>query len=767
MPPPLGTHPWRIEENHFDQQAVAWRESLFALGNGELGFRGDFEEGYPQGVQGIEGHYWNGVYLRRPLSHGENAPGLAQWCDYMPALMNGRGLRITVNGQSLNTGRIVEHQRVLDLRSGLLTRSSRWRLPEGVELTVRVETLVSFRHSGCIAQRITLMASVAVELECCATLAPAATRSAAPDDPRINLDEHAVLPLEHGWHELSCMGAAQHTANARLSCGVTLSGGEWQPDHDDAGLSLRRQRSLSGAESWSFERHLLYRRQPLGDDITPADQQLRATLEQLQQAGYAALDAEQQADWRGFWQSCDLAIHDQPLVEQALRFNLFQLRQSCGRDGHASIAAKGLSGPGYDGHYFWDGEIYVLPLFSLLQPATAKALLRYRINTLEAARQRAREMSHSRGALFPWRTIGGGESSAYFPAGTAQYHINADIAHALWRYWQDSGDDDFLLDEAAEMLLDSARIWMELGHFNSCKAGRFTIHEVTGPDEYTAMVDNNYYTNLMASRHLRFAADVARRLREQRPGRWQQLARTLDLTETEVADWARAVAAIYLPVDETRGLSWQDDGFAGRPPWNHQQHPLDATPLLLKHHPLVLYRHQILKQADVLMAHYLAPEHSIQTRKRNDYDFYEPLTTHDSSLSACVHSILAAWLGRDDVAMDYFQKTLRTDLDNGHGNTAHGLHIAAMAGSLACLYHGYAGLRCDHQGVHLAPRLPPDWHSLRLRFHYRDSLLQLELRHDSCQLYLLRGTPPRAWLHGQPLTVASLPRLTETEPGDD
>ena len=379
----------------------------------------------------------------------------------------------------------------------------------------------------------------------------------------------------------------------------------------------------------------------------------------------------------------------------------------------------------------------------------------------------------------------------------------------MQRYARDSGDEDFVLDEAAEMLLETARIWLDLGHFNPLLDNQFTIHEVTGPDEYTAMVDNNYYTNLLAARHLAYAAHIAARLAQHRPQRWQELAAALELDDAEVARWRRAAARMYLPHDAQRDLSWQDDRFAQRPPWDYRRHPADETPMLLKHHPLVLYRHQILKQADVLMAHYLCPEHSSRQRKYNDFRFYEPLTTHDSSLSPCVHSIIAAWCGAEDKALAYLHMAVRSDLDDLHGNSNHGLHIASMAGSLACLFHGFAGLHCRHRdpaagelaagdltdddlangnlgtagpghhspvnadtadshpsagnaatpaGVELAPRLPPEWPAYTLRFSHHGSLLELHVQRAAngaidTRVSLLDGPPVPVRVHGKPYTL--------------
>lgn len=799
---PFGRNAWCLEEDEFNPQHVAQRESIFTLGNGQLGIRGQFEEDYPQAVEGaINGTYWNGLYVRRPIEYGESAPGFPEQMDYMPSILCGRGLLIELDGQTLRHLTVLKHHRKLDFSTGLSQRKTLWGL-QGAEagnvpwLTVEVETLVSFVRPGLLAQRIRLSAERDCQCRLVIPLRPSAGIEMAEDDPRISSGAQEQLLWESAWvnAERAQFGACQRAVNGVISAAVQLNFHNqkiapkaWQEAH---AVGLETQLELKQGESLSFERLIQYQWQP----ISGADQaassnngshpegkgHLEVPGGDNQWPAFDALAREQEQNWQAFWQQASIEIFKQPVLEQALRFSAFQLRQSCSRSPDANIAAKGLSGPGYEGHYFWDSEIYVLPYFSLVEPDTAKALLGYRIKTLPKARQRAQQLSHLSGALYPWRTISGDECSAYFPAGTAQYHINADIAYAVKRYLLDSGDWDFVLNEAAEMLLETAKIWLDLGHFNRQQDGRFTIHEVTGPDEYTALVDNNYYTNLMAAEHLRFAACVGQRLAQKQPRRWAQLRATLGIGGLDLERWRQAAELMHMPQDSDKDISWQDDRFSQRPPWDSERYPLTDTPLLLKHHPLVLYRHQILKQADVLMAHFLCPAHSDLQRKLNDFQFYEPLTTHDSSLSACVHSIVASWTGQTDKALDYFWQTARSDLDDLHGNSGHGLHIAAMAGSLACIYQGFAGIHLRHaEGVvdeegqigveqlNIQPQLPLGWDGYRVHFRHRDCLLELSLRREQTeqnlvlQLSLKSGSGIQLFIHGQQVALTAQAPLFE------
>jgi alpha,alpha-trehalose phosphorylase len=372
-----------------------------------------------------------------------------------------------------------------------------------------------------------------------------------------------------------------------------------------------------------------------------------------------------------FWAGSDVEIDGDGALQQGVRFNLFSLFQSAGRDGRTSLAAKGLTGEGYEGHYFWDTEVFALPFFVYTQPVIARALLRYRCGILDKARARAAEMSQ-RGALYPWRTIGGEEASAYFPAGTAQYHINADIAHAIGKYVTATGDRSLLLEGGAEVIFETARLWADLGDYVPSRDGEFCLNEVTGPDEYTALVNNNCYTNLMARAHFRYAAALADELAASAPNEYGRLAGRIGLAEGEIVEWRRAADRMRIPRDEGLGIHAQDDSFLTRAVWDFAGTPASMYPLLLHYHPLVIYRHQVLKQPDVVLAQVLLGSQFSMAEKKRNFDYYDPLTTGDSSLSPCIQSVAAADLGSADRAYAYFMRTARMDLDDVNGNVSHG-----------------------------------------------------------------------------------------------
>ena len=409
--------------------------------------------------------------------------------------------------------------------------------------------------------------------------------------------------------------------------------------------------------------------------------------------------------------------------------------QAAGHDGRTNIGAKGLTGEGYEGHYFWDTEIYALPIFTYLLPEVARGLVQYRHSILPHARARASELHH-RGALFPWRTINGEEASAYYPAGTAQYHINADITYAARRYALATGDTDSLYGMVAEIALETARFWVSLG---SHVTGRgFCINGVTGPDEYTALVNNNVYTNLMAADNLRFAVELARSMPLVAPKRWASLRLAMELQDDEVSAWERAAAEMVIPYDERTGLYPQDDSFFSKAVWDFENTHRSMYPLLLHFHPLTIYRYQVLKQPDLVLALFLQSNHFTPQEKHRNFLYYDKLTTGDSSLAACVQSIVAAEVGEIELAESYFHKTVRMDLDDINGNVKEGVHTANMAGTWLSVVYGFVGFRDTRGSLSFWPRLPSTWTRIEFALRVRGGIVRVDVEREQTT-YLWQG----------------------------
>ncbi len=755
--------PWRIRELTFDASHAARNETIFALANGHLGLRGNLEE--PAGNV-VQGTYVNGFYEETPIVYGETAYGLARNHQVLLNVADGKRIELFVGDDplALGTGTVEAHERVLDLQAGLLTRTVRWRSPAGITVELVARRIVSLARPeiAAIDYAVTLVdGSAPVRLV--SAIDARVRNQEASDDPRVgaHLPDGALRLVQREvsgtWGavvqrtrttRLAVAAAADHLVRAGGSGEVTVS-----PVADEGGVTVTLETALGAGESLAVTKLLAYATSLDHAEASLLDR-TRAAVEEVRAGGFEALADEQRAILDRFWAASDVEIEGDVALQQGVRFNLFSLFQSAGRDGRTSLAAKGLTGEGYDGHYFWDTEVFALPFFSYTQPAIARSLLRYRCGTLDKARARAAELSQ-RGALYPWRTIGGEEASAYFPAGTAQYHINADIAHAIAKYVAATGDRSLLLDGGAEVVFETARLWADLGDYIPARDGAFCINEVTGPDEYTALVNNNGYTNLMARAHLRYAALLADELPVEAPDAFDRLARRIGLARSEVAEWRRAADLMRIPRDPGLGIHAQDDSFLDRAPWPFETTPASDHPLLLHYHPLVIYRHQVLKQPDVVLAQVLLASEFTTAEKKRNFDFYDPLTTGDSSLSPCIQSVAAAELGYADAAYRYFMQTARMDLDDVNGNVAHGVHAAAMAGSWVSLVYGFAGLRDDDGTIAFSPRLPRAWSRLAFRLVLGRSTLQVTLTARTAAYELLAGDPCVIRHFGHPVTVTA------------
>ncbi len=471
-------------------------------------------------------------------------------------------------------------------------------------------------------------------------------------------------------------------------------------------------------------------------------ERVERTLDRAVSEGFEALVAAQKEYLDDFWRRSDVEIHGDASLQQAIRWNLFQILQASGRAEGAGIPAKGLTGHGYEGHYFWDTEIYVLPFLIYTAPRVARNLILFRHSMLDKARQRAREVNQ-KGALFPWRTINGEEASAYYAAGTAQYHINAAIMYALKKYVDVTGDREFLYEYGAEMLVETARLWRDLGFFSKRARGKFCIHGVTGPDEYNTVVNNNTYTNLMARDNLWYAAATVEELRKENPEQFMELVDKTGLDTSEVGEWKRAAEGMYVPFEKTLGINPQDDAFLTKEVWDFKNTPRDKYPLLLHHHPLVIYRHAVIKQADVVMAMFLLGNEFSQEQKKRNFDYYDPLTTGDSSLSVCIQSIAAFELGYLDKASEYGRYAALMDLADIGGNVRDGCHIASMGGTWMVTVYGVAGMR-DYDGQisfnpTLAPREKRKLNFVRFPLTIRGQMLEVEVGQESVTYSLREG----------------------------
>ncbi|MFL5703407.1 MAG: glycoside hydrolase family 65 protein, partial [Ktedonobacteraceae bacterium] len=555
--PAFTVEEWSVREVGFHLDTLAQSESIFALSNGHMGLRGNLDEGEPHGLPGT---YLNSVYELRPLPYAEGGYAYPESGQTTINVTNGKLIRLLVDDEPFDVryGEIQAHERELDLRNGVLRRSVRWTSPAGRTIQVSSERMVSFTQRAIAAisyeiEPLNAPVRVVVQSELVANEA----LPAQSNDPRVG--EALASPLESEEHKAQgTLGLMiHHTRVSGLLIGAAMDHhiegpaemvveSESSPDVARVSITTR----LKPGERLRIVKLIAYGWSSLRSRPAIHDQVI-AALSAARLTGWEGLLAEQRAYLDNFWACADVELEGDPEIQQAVRFALFHVLQAGARAERRPIPAKGLTGPGYDGHAFWDMEIFVLPVLMLTLPSAAADALRWRHSILDKAREHARELG-LRGAAFPWRTIRGAESSGYWPAGTAAVHINADVAYAVASYIEATGDTAFEEEVGLELLVETARLWCSLGYYNAA-TDQFRIDGVTGPDEYSALADNNVYTNLMAQRNLRWAAEGVKLYPEK--------ARALGVDADEAASWREAAEKMLIPYDERLGVTPQDENF--------------------------------------------------------------------------------------------------------------------------------------------------------------------------------------------------------------
>lgn len=748
---------WKLTKYELDNENLLINESLLSLGNGYLGVRGNFEEGYSEGSKSIRGTYINAFHDETEITYGEKLYGFPETQQKVLNIIDAQTVLIYLDGEkfSLFEGEVLSFERNLHLDSGFAERIVHWISPKGKEVKIHFRRLVSFNVKELFAIDIKVETITPVEeVKIVSTVNGDVTNFVDKDDPRVASGHAKRLQVtETGLEDgVAIVKDTTYVTKLEVACvsSSALASGNYDYDSRLTETALEETYVCAGHETVHFTKYAIYT-ETLRHGENVVDEGL-VLLRQVQDKSFDELLEDQKAYLDAYWKISDIVIEGDQRVQEGIRFNLFQLLQSVGKDPASNIAAKGLSGEGYEGHYFWDTEIYIFPVFLMTNPEIAKNLLLHRYSILDHARERAREMGHEKGALFPWRTITGTESSAFFPAGTAQYHISADIAYSYIQYYLATKDEDFMKRYMAEVLFETARLWEDTGHLQN---GKFRIDDVTGPDEYTCIVNNNYYTNVMAKHNLSWAAKIYYLLDETDSDHLKEVASRLELTETEVGNWQIAADSMYLPYDEALQINAQDDSFLQKARWDLKNTPPEKFPLLLNYHPLTLYRYQVLKQADTVLAHFLLEDEQDFETIKNSYDYYEAITTHDSSLSSCVHSIMASKLGYPEKAYSYFNETARLDLDNTHKNTKDGLHMANMGGTWLGIVYGFAGLRLKEDGLSLAPVLPAEWNSLQFHLRYQGRVLRFRITREQVSYTVLEGEDLNITHNGEPLFLES------------
>ena len=739
--------PWALRERSLDLERLSQTESVFALANGHIGLRGTLDEGEPAGMLGS---YLNGFYELRALPYAEAGYGNPEAGQVVVNVTDGKVIRLLVEDEPFDVryGELRSHERVLDLRDGVLARTVEWVSPTGRAVRVRSTRLVSFTQRAVMAvlyevEPLDGQVRVVLQSEL------VANEKLPPDDDPRGFEATARLHSEVFGHRDPAIASLVHsTPQSGLTMGASMDHVVEGPEGTDTSLESfpDTARFTVAADLASSERLRLVKFVAYGWSSKRSSDairdQVRAALAEARHTGWEGLAREQRVYLDDFWSCADVEIDGDAELQQAVRFALFHTLQSGARAEQRAIPAKGLTGPGYDGHAFWDTEAFVLPVLTYTAPRAARDALAWRHSTLELARERARTLG-LRGAAFPWRTISGRECSGYWPAGTAAFHVSSAIADAVVRYTAATADDEFDAGVGLELLVETARLWRSLGHHDA--ASGFRIDGVTGPDEYSAIADNNVYTNLMAERNMREAAAAG----ERHPHR----VRHLDVSVEEGASWRDAARAMMIPFDSERHVHPQAESFTEHAMWPFERMHDEQYPLFLHFPYFELYRKQVVKQADLVLALHVRGDAFTDEEKARDFVYYERLTVRDSSLSAPTQAVIAAEVGCLDLAYDYLCEAALIDLDDLQRNTRDGLHIASLAGTWIGLVAGFGGMRDHDARLSFAPRLPMAITRLTFRMTYRGRMLLVEVVHDQATYSFAEGEPLVLRHHGEEQTL--------------
>jgi alpha,alpha-trehalose phosphorylase len=732
---------YEIDNLSLDNNDLILNETVFHNANGYIGIRSNFEEGYPDGFDTIRGSYINGFYDIAEMRQAERLYGLVEDKQTMLNVADTQTIQLFVDGERFHLfeGDIIHSRRWLDMERGTTGRNIVWRSNKGKEIEINIIRMTSFYQLSLFTIEYKVKAlNFSGRLEFRSYHYGEVENYSNENDPRVAKESGRYLipahaSIENGISYLTsdtsrsgltvCTGVAHRLSKAGLITTLKV-----QSKHS---AETQIETQIEQNESVTLTKYTIF-----SDSVRQKDcyDNARAEMEKALSVPLEFFYKTQKNYLKEFWSNCLLEIKGDDDLTEAVNYNMYQLIQSVGKDEYCNITAKGLSGEGYEGHYFWDTEMYIEPFFNLTEPVITKNLIGFRYKTLEQAKVNAKILGHTKGALYPWRTIMGTECSGYFPSGSAGYHINGDIAYSIISYYLVTKDLDFIADKGAEIIFETARLWIDVGNY--CD-GSFRINEVTGPDEYTCMVNNNYYTNVSAQYNLKWASKFYHMLGVEGKN---QAAERIGITEQEIIEFEQAAKAMYLPYDEKLKINPQDDSFLEKKVWDIAATPKDQFPLLLHYHPLYLYRHQVCKQADTVLAHFIFEDAQTKETIRNSFSYYEKCTTHDSSLSTCIFSIMASKLGLEDKAYDYFGDSAKLDLFNTHKNTKDGIHTANMGGNFMAIVYGFGGLRIKESGIYFAPAVPKQWEGYQFQINYEDSQIKVEVSPKESIFTLVKGT---------------------------
>jgi len=702
--------------NRIDISELLVDESIFTLQNGLIGVRGNFSEGYNE--RDYKQTLINGFYNFYDYKFEENSPAFPQKGQRIVNVIDGQSIDIYLDNKAINLENceLKKLERQYDLEKGYTIRKAEYLTKKGYIIEIYEEKLVSF------IQKELLIIKLRISSPNYKGMLKIVSRLRLPNkavnnlkDPRINVASNEQLILQEKYFNKDKVALLTETTTSKLKLATGMVH-SIPIDYKSSFNGINGEIEINLNKVFEIEKYLVYTPNTLYDLHLEENSNI---LDLAKNNGLEYYKNQQSIYLKDFWNKVDIQINGNDFLNKSIIYNIYQLNSCSVNDSRLNIPAKGLTGEGYEGHYFWDTEIFMIPFFTVTNPEKAKKLLLNRYSTFDKGKQIAIDQGATKGVKIPWRTINGSEVSPYYPAGSAQYHINSDIAYSTIKYFQFTKDFDFMVNYGFEMLLETARFLYDVGNYYD---NAFHINNVTGPDEYTAIVNDNYYTNSMAKYHFEVLGDFYYKYKNK-----LGLAKEkLNVNDQEIDQIIKAAKLMKLPFSKELQVVLQDDSFLQKKPLDINSLPKDKFPLILHYHPLYIYKHQVLKQADTLLSMFLLDYDNLDVFK-NSFEYYLPKTTHDSSLSKCIHAIVAFRLGKVDLGYKYLEDIARIDMENTLHNTDHGIHIANSGGIFLTILYGILGFRIKDDKIVFRPVLPKEIKGIKFKLFYKNTEIKITL----------------------------------------
>ncbi|OYQ42247.1 glycoside hydrolase family 65 protein [Flavobacterium aurantiibacter] len=748
---------WSIIEEGFDQERVKSSESLFSIGNGAMGQRANFEESYSG--ETFQGSYIAGIYYPDKTKVGWWKNGYPEYFAKVLNAPNWIGIDFSVNGESFDLAKctaVADFKRELNMKAGWYRRSFTATLANQSQIAVEVTRFLSLEldEVGVIQYNITAL-SGALSLKINSYVDAAVHNEDANWEERFwetlsstkATDAVYVTARTFKTHfEATTFGATNVSNNGTAIAAKEIS----QESADKLGVVF--ETTVAQNTTLSITKFGGYTVSMNHENTVAAAQKV---VEQARALGYGKLLQMQAEAWSKIWEMSDITIEGDVKAQQGIRFNIFQLNQTyLGKDSRLNIGPKGFTGEKYGGSTYWDTEAYCIPFYMATKDQeVARNLLTYRYNQLDRAIENAGKLGFNNGAaLYPMVTMNGEECHNEWEITFEEIHRNGAIAFAIYNYYRYTGDYSYIPEKGLEVLIGIARFWKQRANFSTDK-NKYVILGVTGPNEYENNVNNNWYTNYIAKWCMEYAAEQTERVAKEYPADYSRIVAKVKLGSQEISEWREVGTNMYFPYSETYGVYLQQDGFLDKELVKVDKLDRSQRPINQKWSWDRILRSPYIKQADVLQGFYFFEDHFTTEELEKHFDFYEPFTVHESSLSPCVHSIQAAVLGKMEMAYTFYLRTSRLDLDDYNKEVEEGCHITSMAGTWMSIVEGFGGMRVKDNQLHFTPRIPKEWEGYSFKINFRHQILKVTVKHGETQFMVDGDKPLHVIVNGKAVEV--------------